>query len=139
MIKIKNLANRFMVLILILGMMAALYGVFIQLKENRKRETYETTNAYIFKTVNKSDGRQVLYIRYDVSGVTYEKVVINDKESNNTSYIKIYYNFLNPEEFTIKEKDSDGMYLIISGVVLIISSSVSMIVGNRMIKRGDKI
>ena len=139
MIKIKNLANRFMVLILILGMMAALYGVFIQLKENRKRETYETTNAYIFKTVNKSDGRQVLYIRYDVSGVTYEKVVINDKEPNNTSYIKIYYNFLNPEEFTIEEKDSDGMYLIISGVVLIISSSVSMIVGNRMIKRGDKI
>ena len=134
MIKIKNLANRFMVLILILGMMAALYGVFIQLKENRKREIYETTNAYIFKTVNKSDGRQVLYIRYDVSGVTYEKVLINDKEPNNTSYIKIYYNFLNPEEFTIEEKDVRGKYLIIGGSIAIIFSIIQMVILKKLIK-----
>lgn len=134
MIKIKNLANRFMVLILILGMMTALYGVFIQLKENRKREIYETTNAYIFKTVNKSDGRQVLYIRYNVSGVTYEKVLINDKEPNNTSYIKIYYNFLNPEEFTIKEKDVIGKYLIIGGSIAIIFSIVQMVILKKLIK-----
>lgn len=134
MIKIKNLANRFMVLILILGMMTALYGVFIQLKENRKREIYETTNAYIFKTVNKSDGRQVLYIRYNVSGVTYEKVLINDKEPNNTSYIKIYYNFLNPEEFTIKEKDVIGKYLIIGGIIAIIFSIIQMVILKKLIK-----
>ena len=134
MIKIKNLANRFMVLILILGMMAALYGVFIQLKENRKRVTYETTNAYIFKTVNKSDGRQVLYIRYDVSGVTYEKVLINDKEPNNTSYIKIYYDFLNPEEFTIEEKDVRGKYLIIGGSIAIIFSIIQMVILKKLIK-----
>lgn len=134
MIKIKNLANRFMVLILILGMMAALYGLFIQLKENRKREIYETTNAYIFKTVNKSDGRQILYIRYDVSGVTYEKVLINDKEPNNTSYIKIYYNFLNPEEFTIEEKDVRGKYLIIGGSIAIIFSIIQMVILKKLIK-----
>lgn len=114
--------------------MAALYGLFIQLKENRKREIYETTNAYIFKTVNKSDGRQILYIRYDVSGVTYEKVLINDKEPNNTSYIKIYYNFLNPEEFTIEEKDVRGKYLIIGGSIAIIFSIIQMVILKKLIK-----
>lgn len=124
---LKIMKNIFNIVILVLGILMLIYGIMFEINSNQKIKRYHKVDAYIYKTVNNKDNTQTLYIRYQVKGITYEKIILLEKEKNNTSHIVISYDELDPTNILTEEKDYTGKFLIISGVIIILCSIILFI------------
>lgn len=115
------------IIIILVGLFDILYGVNYRINQYNFIKSAAKTTANIYQTTNRDDGKQVLYINYYVNGKKYDGIIILTDEKINESVIDIYYDKINPLDFTSGKIDTSHIFIIVMGSVFFLIGSILLI------------
>lgn len=108
------------VIIVIVGLIDIIYGVFVYRQKERFIINSKVTNGYIYSITNNKNNK-VLYINYFVNKKKYEGIIMTSKNDVDISKpITIYYDELNPKKISSKEIRHPEAVIIILGFFITI-------------------
>lgn len=112
------------VIIIIIGIFHICYGIKYEIKQYKFLKEAIKTTANIYQTVNREEGKQVLYIDFYVKNKKYDGVIVLKEKTIFKSKITIYYDKNNPVKFTNGEIDNSGYFIIILGIIFVFLSMI---------------
>lgn len=112
------------VIIIIIGIFNICYGIKYEIKQYKFLKEAIKTTANIYQTVNREDGKQVLYIDFYVKNKKYDGVIVLKEKTIFKSKITIYYDKNNPVKFTNGEIDNSGYFIMVLGIIFVFLSMI---------------
>lgn len=117
------------IIIIFIGVFDICYGINYEIKQYKFLKEAIKTTANIYQTVNREDGKQVLYIDFYVKNKKYDGLIVLKEKTIFKSKITIYYDKNNPVKFTNGEIDNSGYFIMVLGIIFVLLDIIFLLGG----------